>query len=69
MRKLSRVSLLLCAVVGTLFGYAVTNAFIIEISVINFIVAINNKIDSDNYKENDFNRLKNELCQNRLSTY
>jgi len=38
MRKLSRVSLLLCAVVGTLFGYAVTNAFIIEISVINFIV-------------------------------
>jgi hypothetical protein len=24
--------------VGTLFGYAVTNAFIIEISVINFIV-------------------------------
>jgi hypothetical protein len=38
MRKLSKLSLLLCAIVGTLFGYAVTNAFIIEISIINFII-------------------------------
>jgi hypothetical protein len=38
MRKLSKLSLLLCAIVGTLFGYAVTNAFIVEISIINFII-------------------------------
>ena len=38
MRKMSRLSLLLCAIVGTLFAYVVTDAFIVEISVINFIV-------------------------------
>jgi hypothetical protein len=35
---MSKLTLLLCAIVGTLFAYVVTDAFIIEISVINFIV-------------------------------
>lgn len=38
MSKMSKLPLLLCAIVGTLFGYAVTNAFITEISMMNFIV-------------------------------
>lgn len=38
MRRMSKLTLLLCAIVGTLFAYVVTDAFIIEISVINFIV-------------------------------
>jgi len=38
MRKVSKLTLLLCAIVGTLFAYVVTDAFIVEISVINFIV-------------------------------
>jgi hypothetical protein len=38
MRKVSKLSLLLCAIVGTLFAYVVTDAFIVEISIINFIV-------------------------------
>jgi hypothetical protein len=38
MSKFSRLTLLLCAIVGTLFAYIVTNAFITEISMINFII-------------------------------
>ena len=38
MRKVSKLTLLLCAIVGTLFAYVVTDAFIVEISIINFIV-------------------------------
>jgi hypothetical protein len=38
MRKMSRLSLLLCAIVGTLFAYAVTNAFIVEVNIISFVV-------------------------------
>ena len=37
MRK-TKLSLLLIAIVGTLFAYTVTNAFIINISMINFII-------------------------------
>ena len=37
MRK-TKLSLLLVAIVGTLFAYAVTNAFITNISMINFII-------------------------------
>lgn len=35
---MSKLSLLLCAIVGTLFAYAVTNAFIVEVNIISFIV-------------------------------
>ena len=38
MRKMSKLSLLLCAIVVTLFAYAVTNAFIVEVNIISFIV-------------------------------
>jgi hypothetical protein len=37
MRK-TKLSLLLVAIVGTLFAYTVTNAFITNISMINFII-------------------------------
>jgi hypothetical protein len=38
MRKMSKLTLLLCAIVGTLFAYAITNAFIVEVNIISFIV-------------------------------
>jgi hypothetical protein len=38
MRKMSKLTLLLCAIVGTMFAYAVTNAFIVEVNIISFIV-------------------------------
>ena len=35
---MSKLTLLLCAIVGTLFAYAITNAFIVEVNIISFIV-------------------------------
>ena len=38
MHKSSRLILGLCAIVGVLLGYLVTNTFIIEINIIPFIL-------------------------------
>ncbi len=38
MYKLSKLSLVLCACVGLLFGYMVTKAFIIDINILQFIL-------------------------------